>query len=317
MEPLTVAETIREITRAHCQERNGMILGQAISAVGWVNHTVPDCANLVELPMTDVAGAGFAAGAALVGRRPIFVVRFQDFLILNGSPLIFYAAKSKELHGKPCPVFIRAIAAEGIGPVHSGVLHSVFMHFPGFRVCAPMTPGEYREAYADFMAHDDPMLVSEHRVSYQNVAEFEDVVRPDAELTLYAVSSTRFEVAAAAERLEREQGIRCNIVHVVWLKPFETTPRLTRPLETCRAGLVLDAGHTLCGAAQALACELTQATGIPVRALGTDDRTKCLPKPLQNAAPNADKICEIAREMMTARSPRFKAEPCPNSTSCS
>lgn len=35
--------------------------------------------------------------------------------------------------------------------------HSTFMHHPGFRVRAPMTPGEYREAWADFMAHDTPI----------------------------------------------------------------------------------------------------------------------------------------------------------------
>jgi pyruvate/2-oxoglutarate/acetoin dehydrogenase E1 component len=298
MERLNVADTIREITRTHCEEKNGMIMGQAISAVGWVNNTVPDCKNLVELPMTDVAGAGFAAGAALVGRRPFFVVRFQDFLILNGSPLIFYAAKSKELHGKPCPVFIRAIAAEGIGPVHSGVLHSVFMHFPGFRVCAPMTPKEYHEAYELFMANDDPMMVSEHRISYKSCDEFEDVVRDDADITLYAISSTRFEVTEAAERLEREKGIRCNIIHLMWLKPFSPESRLTDPLKNTGKGLVLDAGHTICGAGQAIAYELTQGTGIPVRALGTEDKTKCLAKSLQNPAPNADKIYEVVSNMM-------------------
>ena len=99
MGTITVADTIRNISRQHLEENNGLLLGQSISAVGWVNNTVPDCAGIVELPMTDVAGAGIAVGTAMVGRRPIFVIRFQDFLVLNGSPLIFYAAKSKELHG--------------------------------------------------------------------------------------------------------------------------------------------------------------------------------------------------------------------------
>ena len=141
----TVAETIREISRKHLEENNGILLGECISAVGWVNNTVPNCKGIVELPMTDVAGAGIAVGAAMVGRRPIFVIRFQDFLSLNGSPLINYAAKSKDLHGRSTPIFIRALASEGLGPVHSGVLHSVFMHFPGFRVVSPMTPREYDE----------------------------------------------------------------------------------------------------------------------------------------------------------------------------
>lgn len=293
----TVADTIREITRNHLVENNGLLLGQAITAVGWVNNTVPDCAGIVELPMTDVAGAGIAVGAAMVGRRPIFVIRFQDFLVLNGSQLIFYAAKAKELHGKSAPIFVRAIGAEGIGPVHSGVVHSIFMHFPGFRVCSPMTPKEYEEVWKVFMENDDPMIVSEHRVSYSNNQEMDDVLVEDADITLYAIASTRFEVGKAAQMLEAE-GVKCNIVHLLWLKPFEVTNRLTDPLDHSRLGLVIDSSYEIAGASQSIAYELNQATHRNVKALGLYDKTKCLCPPLQNKAPDANRIYETAREML-------------------
>ena len=294
----TVADTIREVTRAHLTERNGLLLGQAVSAVGWVNNTVPDCEGIVELPMTDVAGAGIAVGAALVGRRPFFVIRFQDFLILNGSPLIFYAAKCNELHGKPAPVFVRAIGAEGIGPVHSGSLHSIFMHFPGFRVCAPMTPKEYKEAYRVFMENDDPMIVSEHRDSFKNTDELPDTVRADADVTLYAISATRFEVGKAAQLLDAD-GIRCNVIHLMWLKPLEITPRLLDPLKATGRGLVIDTGHEIAGAAQAIAYELSGAAGLHVSALGLQDKTKCLCPRLQNKSPDAARIYDTVKEMMS------------------
>lgn len=296
----TVADTIREITRRHLTEGNGMLLGESISAVGWVNNTVPDCLGIVELPMTDVAGAGIATGAALVGRRPIFVIRFQDFLILNGSQLIFYAAKTKELHGKSAPVFVRAIASEGLGPVHSGVLHSIFMHFPGFRVCSPMTPKEYEEIWEDFMKNDDPMIVSEHRSSYLNTEELSDIAVNDADITIYAVSTCRFEAVKAVEML-RADGIRCNIVHILWLKPFILTERLLDPLLQSRKGIVIDPGHEISGAAQSIAYELMQATGHPVKAVGLYDRTKCLCPPLQNRAPDARRIYEEIKTMLNQR----------------
>lgn len=294
---MSVADTIREISRRHLEEHDGLLLGQSISAVGWVNNTVPDCRGIVELPMTDVAGAGIAVGTAMVGRRPIFVVRFQDFLILNGSPLIFYAAKSKELHGKSTPIFVRAIASDGIGPVHSGVLHSVFMHFPGFRVCSPMTPGEYRAVWQDFLEHDDPMIVSEHRLSFANTEEFEDQSHPEARVTLYAISATRFAAVKAAEELARE-GIHCNVVHLVWLKPFAVDARLERPLLDSKRGLVIDAGHETAGASQSIAYQLTQKTGLPVRALGLEDSTKCLCPPLKNEIPSAQAIAQTVRAML-------------------
>jgi pyruvate dehydrogenase E1 component beta subunit len=300
MERVTVADTIREISREHLEHGNGLLLGQSVSAVGWVNNTVPDCKGIVELPMTDVAGAGFAVGAAMVGRRPIFVIRFQDFLLLNASPLINYAAKSKELHGRSTPIFVRAIGADGIGPVHSGVVHSMFMHFPGFKVCSPMTPGEYRSVWQEFLEGDDPVLVSEHRASFPNCEELPDRILPDADITLYPVSATRFEAVKAAELLAAE-GIRCNLVHILWLKPFVVHPRVAHPLLASGHGLVIDPGYTIAGAAQALAYELTQATGCPVGALGLQDATKCLCPPLQNKLPDAARIAETVRGILRGR----------------
>ena len=293
----TVAETIKEVIRCHLEENDGILLGECISAVGWVNNTVPDVKGIVELPMTDVAGAGIAVGAAMVGRRPIFVVRFQDFLMLNGSPLVNYAAKSKELHGRSTPIFVRALASEGLGPVHSGVLHSVFMHFPGFQVVAPMTPGEYEEIWQAFMEHDDPMIVSEHRDSFQNTEEMEDVVHAEADVALFAASSSRFEIMEAAETL-REEGVTCNLVHIVWLKPFHVTERYLRPLRGSRVGIVVDPSFEICGASRSIAYELSVASGCDVRALGLRDHTKCLCAPHQNRPPQADAICEAVKMVL-------------------
>jgi pyruvate dehydrogenase E1 component beta subunit len=297
VEHRTVADTIREITRRHLLENNGLLLGECITAVGWVNNTVPDCQGIVELPMTDIAGAGIAVGTALVGRRPIFVIRFQDFLILNGSPLIFYAAKVKELHGRSAPIFVRAIAAEGLGPVHSGVLHSIYMHFPGFRVCSPMTPGEYEQIWDVFMQNDAPMIVSEHRLSYLNTEETKNVYARDADITIYAISCTRFEMDKAVQMLDRK-GVKCNTIHILWLKPFEITDEIVEPLNESKLGLVVDSSYEIAGASQAIAYILNQATGHRVKALGLYDRTKCLCPPLQNKFPDANRICEVVEEML-------------------
>lgn len=294
---LTLADAIRKICRRHLEENDGLLMGQSITAVGWVNQTVPDCRNIVELPMTDIAGAGFAVGAALVGRRPILVIRFQDFLILNASPLINYAAKTKDLHGRSAPVFVRAVGAEGVGPVHSGALHGIFMHFPGFRVCAPVTPGEYQAIWDDFMAHDDPMIVSEHRDTFQNAEEFADIVDPEAAAALFPISAARLEAVKAAANLAAE-GIRCSIVHQLWLKPLAVTAVMRRALLASGRGLVIDVGHETAGASQAIAYALTQETGIPVRALGLADRTKCLCPPLQNRYPDAARIADAVRSMV-------------------
>jgi metal-dependent amidase/aminoacylase/carboxypeptidase family protein len=90
----TVAETIKFLSKRLIDSNKGIIIGQCLSAVGWVQNTVPaQKKGIVELPMTDVAGAGFAVGASLANIRPIFILRFQSFLWLNASPLINHAAE--------------------------------------------------------------------------------------------------------------------------------------------------------------------------------------------------------------------------------
>ena len=74
----TLADTIKEITFIHLNKDKGIIMGQCLSAVGWVQNTIPpQKKGVIELQMTDTAGAGFAVGSALAGARPILVLRFE------------------------------------------------------------------------------------------------------------------------------------------------------------------------------------------------------------------------------------------------
>ena len=254
---------------------------------------------MVELPMTDVAGAGIAVGAAIMGRRPIFVLRFQSFLWLNASPIVNYAAKSKEMFGHPCPVFVRAIATEddGSGPLHTNCFHAPFMHMPGMTVCAPMTPGEYESIWTRYMADDDPVLVSEHRRSYKSAAELPDRLDGDARITLYAMSAARFNAAEAAGALAAE-GIPCNLVNIVWLKPFALDRRMIEPLEQSGRAMVIDSAYEIAGASRSIAYELMLATGKPVRAVGQFDRSPGVAKRLANGTPTVRSIVETAKSML-------------------
>jgi len=297
----TLADTIREITRKHLKQNDGLLLGQAISAVGWVNQTVPDdcMENIIELPMADVAGAGIAVGTAIAGRRPIFILRFGDFLWLASSPIVNYAAKSKQIFGVGVPVFIRALSDEnyGLGIVHSACLHSVMMHVPGIRVCAPMTPGEYEEVWRVFMNNDDPMFVSEHRQSFQQEDEMRDTVEADADITIYAISLARYHAVKAVEILKK-YDVKCNLVHIMWLKPFELSYRLLEPLRVSKKGLVVDSDYAIAGASQSIAYELTEATGHPVTAMGRKDESMGIGQHLIHGTPTAEKIVDKVLEVM-------------------
>ena len=62
----TVREIIKETTKNHLKNKNGLLFGQCLSAVGWVGGTVPELTEeegLIELSMADVANGGIVAGA--------------------------------------------------------------------------------------------------------------------------------------------------------------------------------------------------------------------------------------------------------------
>jgi pyruvate/2-oxoglutarate/acetoin dehydrogenase E1 component len=214
---------------------------------------------------------------------------------LNSSTLVNYAAKSKDILGTSTAIFVRALAQENAGCVHSGVLHSIFMHMPGFRICSPMTPKEYRQAWENFMAHDDPMIVSEHRISFGNSEEFANSYH-EADITLIPISAARFNVDEASKQLSSE-GIKCNIAHIMWLKPLKKE-HLLSALSNSRAGLVIDATFEICSAARSIAYELMLESSKPVKALGLEDRSVGESFDFRNPTPSFEKIVAAVKELL-------------------
>lgn len=297
----TVAETIKRITREHLEKNNGLALGQCLTAVGWVGGTVPEMTpeeGIVELSMADVAGGGIAVGMALAGRRPIYIVRYQGFQWFTAPIILNYAAKSKELWGIPCPIFIRSIAMEGgIGPVAGSSHHSIYTRMPGVVVCAPMTPKEYEQAWNHFMSHDDPMYISEHRRSFAVDYEMENEIQENADLTIVAVSATRLNAREAILEL-RTQGIVCNLIHLLWLKPFVPTSQLVAAINSSKFGALLLDGDYENGIAKTLAYDLMQKVQKKVRVLALEERTAGFAPDLDNLPPSPQKIIAKVKNIL-------------------
>ncbi len=298
---LNCAQTISLITKDHLLKGNGLALGQCLTAVGWVGGTVPELTQedgLVELSMDDTSGNYIAVGCALAGRRPVFIVRYQGFQWFDAAGIANYAAKSKELWNIPCPVFVRSIGMDGgIGPVASNSHHGIFMRLPGIPICAPMTPNEYEWVWNYFMNHDNPVYVSEHRQSFKINYEMPDQVNYSADITLFPISSTRLDTIEAAKILAKE-GIICNIVHLIWLKPFIIDDRILNPLENSPyGGLVLD-GDYADGAAIPLAYRIMQKSEKKVKVLALDDRTAGFAPHLDNLSPSPEKIYKTVKSII-------------------
>lgn len=285
----TLRETIKRTIRYHLQKKNGIAMGQCLTAVGWVGGTLPELYEkdgMIELSMADVAGGGIAVGAALMNKRPIYVIRYQGFNWYNAPMIVNYACKSKEIWKIPCPMLIRGIAMEGgIGPVAGSSHHSLYYRMPGIKIFSPMTPKEYKRAYEYFMKHDDVVYLSEHRGSYNNNKEIKDIKIKNSEFIIFAISITRFDAIKAFSIL-KEKKVKISVINIFQLKPLKIKKYYIELLKESKyGGIVIDDDYTD-GIAKNIANDLSNLSNKKVTTMGLKNKTAGFYKNVDNLPPN-------------------------------
>ncbi len=296
----SVRETIKDITYSHLKEKDGLCFGQCLTAVGWVGGTLPELYEedgMVEVTTADVANGGFVVGAGLAGRKPIYVVRYQGFQWYNAPMIVNYASKSKEIWNIPCPVFVRSIAMEGgMGPVAGSSHHSLFQRMPGTKILSPMTPKEYEYAYNEFMNDDEVYYISEHRRSYDNTEEFENILHDESDIVLFPISITRFDAEEARKELEK-QGLKVSIIHQLWIKPFIFKEEWKRCLNNSKyGGIVLDDDYEQ-GVASSVAHRMMIDSNKKVYTMGLEHRTAGFHPDRDNLPPSPKQIINKVKEI--------------------
>ena len=293
LQKVSLREKIKSLMYDHLKKSNGLIMGQCLTAVGWVGGTLPELYEddgMVELSMADVAGGGFAVGAALAGRKPVYIIRYQGFNWFNAPIILNYASKSKEMWNIPCSMFIRSIGMEGgVGPVAGSSHHSIYYRMPGVRIFAPVTPNEFHHAYKEYMQSDDVFYISEHRKSWDNDKELETINYKNPDITLLPISITRFEALLASKELYK-QGIKVNVHHLFEIKPLKIVPEAIKSIKNSKlGGLILDNDFSN-GAAKSIAYEFMMMSKKDIHVLGLEDRTAGFYHQVDNLPPDSNKI---------------------------
>src|SRR6185295_5915694 len=92
--------------------------------------------------------------------------------------------------------------------------------------------------------------------------------------------------------------ISVDLFHQVWLKPFAPSAAALESLSRTGIGLVIDSDFEICGAGQSIAYELMHQTGVPVHALGLEDRVCGAAPAVENITPSADRIADRIRALV-------------------
>ncbi len=211
-----------------------------------------------DTPISELGIVGAAAGAALLGMRPVVEIMFMDFATLALDQLANQAAKMRFMFGGKArvPMVLRAPQGAGTGAAaqHSQSLEALFTHFPGLKVAMPSTPADAKGLLKAAIRDDNPVVFIEHKLLYNQkgpVPEGEHVVplgqasikRPGRDLTIIAWSAMVLKALAAAEKLA-EEGIQAEVLDLRSLAPLDEETILTSIRRTSRALIAHEACRT-------------------------------------------------------------------------
>ncbi len=127
--------------------------------------------RVVDTPIAETGFTGLAAGAALVGLRPIVEFQFADFISCAFDPIINVLARHHYRTGDPMPVTMRAPFGARLraGPTHSQSVESYFAHVPGLKIVMPGTPQDAAGLLISSIRDNNPMLYLENKYLYRRL----------------------------------------------------------------------------------------------------------------------------------------------------
>jgi pyruvate dehydrogenase E1 component beta subunit len=274
-----------------------------------------------DTPLSEDAMTGVAIGAALAGARPIHVHQRMDFLLLCMNQLVNIAAKSSYMFAGAVkvPIVIRAVIGRswGQGAQHSQALHSYFMHVPGLRVAAPVTPHDAKGCLIASIRDNNPVVFMENRMLYGISGivpeELYEVPFGKArtltngdDITIVGISHMVVECVRAKHLLE-EIDVAAEVIDPITLTPIDIDT-IAASVERTRRLLVVDNGWTTCGAAsEILAAVVERLQGkrdFRVKRMGFAPVPCPTTKPLENLFyPNARTIAQAAHELLQTDAP--------------
>jgi pyruvate/2-oxoglutarate/acetoin dehydrogenase E1 component len=271
--------------------------------------------RVFDTPISELALAGAAFGAAVAGMRPVVEIMFGDFMTLVMDSLVNQAAKYWSLSNgqRSVPMVVRTTVGAGgrFGAIHSQNPANWLMSVPGLKLVAPAFPKDAGGLLVSSIRDDDPVLFLEHKRLYSVKGERSiepaplgkaSIVKEGGDLTLVSVMVGVHHSLAAAESL-REEGIGVEVVDLRTLRPWDVDTVLASVDKTKRLVVVDEGPRTGGWPADVLAtvAEADLSGIVTMRRVTAPDEPLPYSPPLEDAfLPNPTTIAEAVREALGA-----------------
>jgi pyruvate dehydrogenase E1 component beta subunit len=273
-------------------------------------------ARVLDTPLSEAGFIGAAAGAAMVGMRPIVDVTLGTFLYPATDQIFSIIAKSRYLYGGQThvPLVIRCcmIYNANSAAQHSDRPYTFFMGMPGLKLIVPSDPYDAKGLLTAAIRDDDPVICFEDASVWAKAQEVPDedyviplgqakVKRDGRDVTVFAVAGAVPLALAAAETLAAE-GIEIEVIDPRTIKPLDTATVLASVAKTGRFVAVDPAHRTGSLASEICAVVAEEAfrhLKAPVRRVTTPDTHIPYARSMERGLyPTAESIAEAVRQTM-------------------
>jgi pyruvate/2-oxoglutarate/acetoin dehydrogenase E1 component len=188
-----------------------------------------------DTPLSEIAIAGAATGAAMAGARPIAEIMHIDFMLccleIVGNQMAKMCYKSNGAVRVPLVLRTQGGRGRSNSCTQSQSLESLVTHFPGLKVVMPCTPCDAKGLLKSAIRDDNPVVFIEHKGLYQTTGEIPqgehlielgraDVKRSGRDLTIISWSKTVLTALDAARTLA-EKGIDAEVIDLRTLVPLD------------------------------------------------------------------------------------------------
>jgi acetoin:2,6-dichlorophenolindophenol oxidoreductase subunit beta len=298
-----------------------VFFGEDVAAPGGVFMVTPElhqrfgAERVFDTPISELALAGAAFGAAVTGLRPVVEIMFGDFMGLPMDSLVNQAAKFFYISNEQgtVPLVVRSAVGGGgrFGAMHSQFHATWFQGIPGLKIAAPSNPADAKLLLKAAIRDDNPVVFLEHKRLYSVKGpaaangEVEPlgrarVVRDGGDVTLVSIAKGVPDSLAAAERLA-DEGIDAEVIDLRTLRPLDLETVLDSVARTNRIVAVEEGprlggwGANLVGAVAAEALHDLDDAWV----LTTDETPIPYSPPLEDAfMPDAEAIAAAVRSRL-------------------
>ena len=241
------------------------LMGEDIGVYGGAFQVTGDLVErfgtdrVIDMPISELGGAGVAVGAAVTGMRPIFEFQFSDFATLALEQIVNQAAKMRFMLGGEVsvPLVMRFPAGSGTGAAaqHSQSLEAWLAHVPGLKVIQPATPHDAKGMLLAAIQDPDPVMIFEHKLLYKMKGEVPaghytvpigkaEVRKAGKNATIVATSIMVHKALDAAAQLMGE-GIDVEVIDLRTIRPIDRETVIESVKKTTRLLCVYEAVKTL------------------------------------------------------------------------